>query len=288
MNSKLLGYKSAIVKENSKDIRVIITLIIPFNARTTCERVNIINPLYAKYRTNFAKILCIEDEFGNKYNEAYTAFYKKKILYKVNVLINCAFDNDINIVCGKGIHFFLNKNVAYNYGRKILEQKWDVPNLYQTFYDNGQIKERCDYIFDKDYGFIKKTVDLWFDNGKKWRMESYQHDLKHGLFCEWFGDGILKQECNFINGNKNGLEKFYYFNGQNKMHINYKNGIVNGICNLWHLNGKLYVECEFDRGITLNNFKKWNKFGKLIENNKNYENEVNELNKLIVYYALYD
>jgi antitoxin component YwqK of YwqJK toxin-antitoxin module len=289
--AKFIGYKSAFLKEtfeedslaedylleNKQKTRVIVTLLIPFNAKTNSERKNIFNPLYAKYRTNSAKVINIEDENGKKYNEAYTAFYEDKILYKLNENVKSEFDYNIDVVCGKGIHFFLNKSIAYNYGRKLFGQKWEEPNLYQTFYNNGHIREKTNYIYDVNFGFIKKNVQLWFENGNKWKVESYQHELKNGLFSEWYKDATLKYECFYVNGYKNGFERFYYYNGQRKLYIHYKNGVMNGRCNLWYFNGKVNIECEFYNDILCDNYKKWNKFGKLInENNDNIYNEINE------------
>ena len=294
--AKFVGYKSAFSKkelfevdsleEDSKEIRVIVTLLIPMNAKTNHERKNIFNPIYAKYRTNSAKVINIIDENGKEYNEAYTAFYEKKIIYKLNEIVKSEFDNNINVVCGTGIHFFLNKFVAYNYSRKMFEQKWNEPNLYQTFYNNGQIKERINYLYDESYGFIKKYVELWFENGKKWKVESYNHEYKNGPFSEWYKDGTLKYECYYINDNKNGYERFYYYNGQRKLYIHYNNGTMHGRCNLWYFNGKVNIECEFNNNLLCDNYKKWNKFGKLIneENDKVY----NEINESIVFYTVGD
>lgn len=305
--AKFIGYKSAFIKKeysfkedsfkedlfeedslekDSKETRVIVTLLIPMNAKTNTERKNIFNPMYAKYRTNSAKVINIEDENGNKYKEAHTAFYEKKITYKLDEIVKSEYDDNINIVCGEGIHFFLNKLVAYNYGRKIFQQKWDEPNLYQTFHNNGHIKEKINYIYDMYYGFIKKNVELWFENGKKWKVESYQHELKHGLFSEWYKDGTLKYECNYINSNKNGYERFYYYNGQRKLYVHYKNGIIHGRCNLWYFDGKVNIECQFNNDLLCDNYKKWNRFGKLI--NENSDKVYNEINEAIVFYTASD
>ena len=282
----ILGYKSGVascyksgVDSVDNNIRVLITLIIPLSAKTNKDRPNIINPLYAKYRSNLVKVIKIEDENGIEYKEAYTAFYEKKILYKLDEFIKSDFDYNINVICGKGIHFFFNKNLALNYGRKILEQKWNSSlNLYQTFYNNGQIKESINFIHDINYGFIKKIINLWFENGKKWKIESYQHDIKHGIFNEWFKDGKLKYDCYYINNNKEGFEKFYYYNGQRKMYVHYKNGIMHGRCNMWHFNGKVNIECEFNKGILCNYFKKWNSFGNLVIS-ENYDKLINTIDE---------
>jgi len=290
--AKFVGYKSAFYKkesfeEDSKAIRVLVTLLIPMNAKTNYDRKNISNPIYAKYRTNCAKVINIIDENGKQYNEAYTAFYEKKIMYKLDEIVKTEFDYNIDVVCGKGIHFFLNRFVAFNYGRKIFEQKWNEKNIYQTFYNNGQLKEKINYLYDANYGFIKKNIELWFENGKKWKVESYNHEYKNGPFNEWYKDGTLKYECYYINDNKSGYERFYYYNGQRKLYVHYNNGTLHGRCNLWYFNGKVNIECEFNNNLLCDNYKKWNKFGKLI-NEENYDKVYNEINEAIIFYTVSD
>jgi len=277
-------YKSGITNTNA---RVIITLFIPINAKTNIDRLHVIDPTFAKYRSNIARVLCIEDDYGNTYTSAYTAFHNKKIQYTLNEYIKSEYDTNINIVCGKGIHFFINKQMAYNYNRKILEQKWDTPNLYKIYYDNGQLKEQIEYIHDQTHGFIKQIVYKWFKNGVRHIVQSFQHSLKNGLFSEWYDNGKLKYECNLKNGNKDGLEKIYYYNGQRKLYVNYFNSMMNGKCNSWHMNGKIDIECNFHRGILYNDFKKWNKYGELVLFKKYYNipikpiDEIDDATKLI-------
>jgi hypothetical protein len=270
-------YKSGITDTNT---RVIITLFIPINAKTNLDRLHVVDPTYAKYRSNIARVLCIEDDHGNTHSSAHTAFHNKKIQYNLNEYIKSEYDTNINIVCGKGIHFFIDRQMAYNYNRKILEQKWDTPNLYKTYYDNGQLKEIIEYIHDQTYGYIKQYIYKWFKNGVKYLIQSYQQGLKNGVFTEWHENGKLKYECNFINDSKDGLERIHYYNGQRKLYISYSNGTMNGKCNSWHMNGKIDIECNFYRGILCNNFKKWGKNGDLVLFQKYFNIPIKPIDKI--------
>jgi len=270
-------YKSGITDTGT---RVIITLFIPINAKTNLDRLHVVDPTYAKYRSNTARVLSIEDDYGNSHTSAHTAFHNKKIQYNLNEYIKSEYDTNINIVCGKGIHFFIDRRMAYNYNRKILDQKWDTSDLYKTYYDNGQLKEKIEYIYDQTCGYIKQNIHNWFKNGVRHLVQSYQYNIKNGLFSEWYENGKLKYECNFINGCKDGLERIYYYNGQRKLYVNYSRGVMNGKCNTWHMNGKVEIECNFYQGILYNDYKKWSKYGDLILFKKYYNVHIKPIDEI--------
>jgi hypothetical protein len=106
----MLGYK--IARHGAK--RVLITLEIPEDAKTNLYRPSIVNKETAKYRTNKAKVLKIEDADGKSYDTATTSIYnKKKLTYRVGEVVEePAFDPMLEVVCTEGIHFFLDKHVA--------------------------------------------------------------------------------------------------------------------------------------------------------------------------------
>ena len=62
----MLGYKIA----EHGNVRVLVTLEIPDDALTNMNRYDIFDAMKAKYRTNKAKVLDIEDEQGTKYTHA--------------------------------------------------------------------------------------------------------------------------------------------------------------------------------------------------------------------------
>ncbi len=172
----MIGYKVAI----NNDKRVIITLEIPEDAKTNLHRSNIIDAHKAQYRANKARVLKIEDTEGNEYTSANTALYHKKLTYVKDKVIETNFGGNLETVCAKGIHFFLDKEVAEEYCVGKIE--------------NG----------------IKRT---YYDNGQKWIETNYVDGIANGLYKEWYENGNIKSEAKFVNGKIDGLYQQWYPNG---------------------------------------------------------------------------
>jgi len=242
-------YKSGLSDNNN---RVLITLFIPVRAKTNIFRKNIINKLYAKYRTDLALVVSIVDDNYTQYIKARSAFYNETIIYKIGSLIKSEFNPNINIVNGKGIHFFIDRNIALNYGRPILEQKWihnyiNTPNLYQSFYSNGSLKERIKYTL-KDNKILNEHVEVWYENGYRKFIDNYILGKKNGISYDWYSNGQLKTSCSYIDNQKHGLEKNYYNNGNRDSYISYDEGILSGIYIEWSENGYLKEESIYYNG----------------------------------------
>ena len=114
----MIGYKIGQIILGNTQIKVLITLEIPNDAQTNLNRTNIKHKEYAKYRCNKALVISKKDKKENKHENAFSSIYNEKsIEYKVGEKVEEPnYDKDIDIVCGEGIHFFLNKEIAMLYG----------------------------------------------------------------------------------------------------------------------------------------------------------------------------
>jgi hypothetical protein len=254
----MYGYKSGISDNN---IRVLISLYIPPDAKTNFERKSVRNKLFAKYRVNKATVLRIQDDNLKNYNTAKSLFNDEKITYIVGAQVISNFNNDIEIIQGEGIHIFLDSDVARNYCRKIFTQKWthDI-NLYMTFFSNGNTKERITYMNQGE----NKKIELFYDTGKIKSLENIRNYLKNGLCMDWYHTGKVKSYCEYENGLKNGIERIFYTNAHRKFYITYNMGILDGKFTCWHINGEIELDCNYSNGVLCDEYKKYDKFGKLI------------------------
>tara|TARA_B100000795_G_scaffold106349_1_gene78475 strand:- start:198 stop:1058 length:861 start_codon:yes stop_codon:yes gene_type:complete len=85
----------------------------------------------------------------------------------------------------------------------------------------------------------KPTVEeLFHYNGNKKRTSSYQPKSDggklYGPYKEFFLNGQIKLEVNYINGNKEGLMVIYYEDGLIKKRINYKKNKRHGLSETYH------------------------------------------------------
>jgi len=182
----MIGYKIAQVHNlsyksgglNDQDIRrVLVTLEIPDDAKTNLHRKDIVDSTKAKYRCNKAKVLKIEDNEGTEYQEATTLCYSdKKLKYVVGEEVEEKnYNTDIEVVCGEGIHFFLDKEVALLFGLDDLGPHGPIKDgvmreplaRYQCWWENGQKKLECHYQDGKKKWI---TSRLAFQRTKMGRM----------------------------------------------------------------------------------------------------------------------
>jgi antitoxin component YwqK of YwqJK toxin-antitoxin module len=265
----MIGYK---VAKNGGDTRVVITLEIPEDALTNMERSTIRVKDTAKYRTNKAIVVKIEDQKGNKYTSAKSFVHKDKSLtYTLGeTLIIEDYDSDIEKVCSSGIHFFLNKHVAEVYELN----KNDIENgLYQLWYDNGEKHIECIFKDKKLDGFYlacyengQKAVEctykdgekdgfnqVWHENSQKSLECTYKDGIRVGFSQSWHENGQKCEECAYKDWKIDGFYQSWYDNGQKSSECTYKYGIIDGLYRSWHENGQKWVECTYKDGEQVNN-----------------------------------
>jgi antitoxin component YwqK of YwqJK toxin-antitoxin module len=224
----MIGYKAAKVGET----RVLITLDIPEDAITNVDRKSVVVKDTAKYRTNKAKVVNIEDEDGKEYTEAVTGFYVgKSLTYKLNDLVEVTdYDMNLEEVCSSGIHFFLTKRVAELYSRDSIEN-----GLFQRWYENGQIQEEYTYVNGRMTGFFQS----WYANGQKLEESTFVNGKLEGLFQRWHANGQKCDECTYVNGWRDGLYQRWYMNGEKEIECTLVNGKIEGLYQCWHSNGQI-------------------------------------------------
>ena len=123
----------------------------------------------------------------------------------------------MNNVCAAGIHFFLTKEPAYFWNKRITNGKCI------RRYDNGQISIYRTNVDGKAHGEYKE----WFSDGQpkiKCTYDSRIEGMLHGKYEQWYCDGQLWIECTYRDGKKHGEYKSWYKNNQFEEESVYVNG----------------------------------------------------------------
>jgi len=250
----MYAYKSA----SSGNIPVILTLFISENCKSNVNRLYMYKQLYAKHRCNKAFVTKIEDYYGNEFDtaESFNLQTNNLIKYTKNhYILADAYDENKENVTGKGLYFFLDKDLARNYKRNLGDQIWDnISNLYQTFYNNGCIKERIYFIHLFNNNIKEHTVERWLDNGIK-KFEKNYNDGEYYI-TEWHDNGILMKQYILVDNKLDGIYTEWYVNGKFKIIKQYKNGVLHGHCSEWYINGNKRLETEYTNGIIVQKYKK--------------------------------
>jgi len=193
------GYKTGLYN----NIKVLIILYIPIDAKTNINRVNIQNKKYATYRTNKAYVLHIVNKSNHEYDHAISRFNSNKIIYNRSTIIENNFDDNIDNINSEGIHFFLDKELAINYREPILKQIWLYENnIYKDYYNNGQLHKKIKYVYDSVNKIIThKHVQEYYENSNI-KLDYKLHINKYnGQYKEWYKNGNLKKRL-FYEENK--------------------------------------------------------------------------------------
>lgn len=81
----------------------------------------------------------------------------------------------------------------------------------------------------------------------------YQGKKFSGYSVEYFNNGRLKYEVNYLNGLKHGIETSYYDNGMKRMLVTYSEGLRHGDCGykFYTVDGQLRSMLDYDKGVKI-------------------------------------
>jgi len=70
--------------------------------------------------------------------------------------------------------------------------------IWEEYYDNGQLENKCNYINGKRDGLY----ECYYDNGQLYNKCNYLNGELHGLFESYYSNGELDYKINLIHGVK--------------------------------------------------------------------------------------
>jgi antitoxin component YwqK of YwqJK toxin-antitoxin module len=93
------------------------------------------------------------------------------------------------------------------------------------------------------------TEKEYFDNGKISYEAQFVNDTIHGQAKKYYKDGSIMQISNWENGEKQGKTTIFFRNGSRKAEAGFVNGKQHGILQTWDSLGVLLSTAEFENGI---------------------------------------
>ena len=142
----------------------------------------------------------------------------------------------------------------------VVVEKYAITNdslkngLYEAFYDDGTLKETCNYV----KGSLQGERKMFFSNGN------------------------LEITENYVDGKMNGEYKNHYESGQLMLHMNFENGTIQGESLKYHENGNLAEKVQFVSGEENGPFEEYHENG-VIHWKGNYFDGDNEVGLLEEY-----
>jgi antitoxin component YwqK of YwqJK toxin-antitoxin module len=251
------------------------------NTITNEARLDVVDPMYAKFRANKLLVVDIIHKFTNQtIDQIENSVYKQKIIYKKGLLVEIFnFGNNPNDVYAPGIHYFNSLEAAFYFeldeGENIIIKSWhdngrlwkasvhrggQMNGLYKEWDVNGKLYIKCIFKDGKKNGSYKK----WYESDQLFEECTFEDGKLNGLYKSWYCSGHLKEECTYKNGIPDGPYKKWYPRSQPCEECTYKDGNPDGLYRKWYASGHLTEECAFKNGKLDGLFKSWYMNGELI------------------------
>ena len=117
------------------------------------------------------------------------------------------------------------------------------------------LKDRYNLGTFLDYP-IKEFIKLNYNKANEINNNnSNEKEIKNGKIKEYYPNGNLYFECDYLNGIKNGIYKEYYENGDLYKKEQYLNGLLNGRREIYHSFQDEYFKCQKPYGNGLLSFE---------------------------------
>lgn len=212
------------------------------NTNTNEKRIGVIDKAYAKFRANellVIKIIDVENPDRTDKKQVVNRYYETKTIYEINKIVTPDYyDEDIDLICSGGIHYYNTLLRAYYYRRT----PKDYTGNWIRWHNNGQKREEGVYVDGKETGLWT----LWHYNGEKYEEGNYMDGRETGKWREWTNNGKLIMECNYLDGKLSGQFESWHENGKKKIEGKYSNGGRIGSWYWWDINGEKEGEKNYD------------------------------------------
>jgi len=96
--------------------------------------------------------------------------------------------------------------------------------------------------------------ELWYDDGKKWRIANYQHGELHGPYKDYYSNGNIWETSNYNNHQIHGLREIRDIKGNIFYKANLNHGKLHGLLQEWEKDNILTIEGTYANGNWLNGY----------------------------------
>jgi hypothetical protein len=134
----------------------------PIISQTTEKRNDVINDKYAQFRADkllVVRILSLPDLQDLDTCRSFRNFYFE---YRKNEMVEAHdFETDIDVVSGRGIHYFKTVVAALNFGFGVLEDHSYYDGIWYNYNYNGKLLE----IYNLKKGKLSGTQTMYLEDG---------------------------------------------------------------------------------------------------------------------------
>jgi antitoxin component YwqK of YwqJK toxin-antitoxin module len=143
--------------------------------------------------------------------------------------------------------------------------------FYETFYDNGEPRQRF-HLIHAEPNAVRHGVDSsWYDNGNKMSEVNLTYGSFEGLMRTWWPSGNLQWAAHFENDAPHGSFQQWFDSGQLRTQRHFDGGFCEGKARVWHENGTLRIEFTARQSSYHGRRRVWNEKG-ILRTEQLYDN----------------
>ena len=146
-----------------------------------------------------------------------------------------------------------------------------IKGWHKGYHENEKIHKQFK-IIESYSGYLEFNKDSlskeWYSNGVLSKECNFINGILEGSYKEWHKNGNLKLLASYTNAEKEGLFKEWYENGRLSTQTSYINGEKEGLYKEWHENGRLRVQTSYTNGTLDGSYKRWYSDGRLYADTK--------------------
>ncbi len=252
---------------------IIIVLNYTNESITNEKRSNIVNEKFAKFRANELMVECILNIQTNEKPLHYLHEWGNiQIDYIIGQVVKTkeAFNLNLHIVCGSGIHYFKSLDAAFFYvdipkytGKWIYSYSngfqyktctFENGNVITTYDSKNRLIEKIDWNLNKIEKYYAKNGQLHkvyeFKVRHIWNKTT-SNLAKHGEYCKYNLKGTKVSCGSYSFGKKTSDWEFYFPNGSIESCGKYRQNKKNRNWKYFDIDGNMKVERKYYFGAAL-------------------------------------
>lgn len=204
---------------------------------TNESRADVVDSANAKFRADKLEVvLIINVRNGTTTQQTLTNWFNNmSVQYTVGRIVKPdKFDDNLNVVCSSGIHYFKSLERAYFYMEKGENGLLSENGLFKEWYDSGAICNQCTY----SEGKLNGPNESWYINSVPCSKCNYKDNELNGPYTSWHNNGKYYVKGSYVNGKKNGLYESWYDNGNPSLRGNFDSDTIIKSYKIWNYIGE--------------------------------------------------
>lgn len=167
-------------------------------------------------------------------------------------------DNSEQLLTGPWEFYYSNGNLK---SKGVLSESEDKEGIWEFYYSNGALKEKSFFKNNEAEGLSEQ----YWDNGLLQAEENYMKGQLNGICKYYYYNGVLRRATSYKDDQKDGPSQGYTSKGFADYTVNFKEGKEEGELKYFHPNGKIASTTFFTNDIANGSFKKYDEQGVLIQ-----------------------